>query len=273
MKVHSPPPFVADQRKTCRSQRSTFPPSICKASGTEWLSQGLSGREYRRVSFEALQSPKRCVTRWQRVKIRENGSFYRFGLRLKQISSAPTRPSGTWLEPASLALPRLTPPEPIRGPTRILTGFWGLKMCTDPITACRNNMFVRFHGFRLHSTCFQLNKTGHICWFQSRDNENLVALPCKTHIQKYSPPIRHLKCIIILFFPINLCICIRKIKWNNKHQSCILDIPAHLRLVFSKSTNNLNIPQQSGCSLQKVRCFASKDLYEKVEKKGLIYLC
>lgn len=59
--------------------------------------------------------------------------LYYFGLYVKQISSALTRPTGTWLEPASLALTWLISPQQIMDPTWTFTGVaeyvhWHIKL-------------------------------------------------------------------------------------------------------------------------------------------------
>lgn len=79
-----------------------------------------------------------CMTGWQQVKIRGTGitpscrSLNCFGLYVKQISSALTGPTETWLEPASPALPWLTP-------TRQISTGGGWICAPTPRTACKND--------------------------------------------------------------------------------------------------------------------------------------
>lgn len=96
--------------------------------------QGLT--EIRRESIESFrewQKSRLWMTGWQQVKIRGTRitlsckPLYYFGLYVKQISSALTRPTGTWLEPASLALTWLRSPQPIMDTTLDL--HWGGWVC------------------------------------------------------------------------------------------------------------------------------------------------
>jgi len=91
-----------------------------------------------------LRNDKSPDCEWQQVKITGTRitlpckPLYYFGLYVKQISSALTRPTETWLEPASLALTWLRSPQPIMDTTLDL--HWGGWVCAlTHKTACKND--------------------------------------------------------------------------------------------------------------------------------------
>lgn len=112
---------------------------------TRFLKEGID------IVILGVVESQLCTTGWQEVKIRGTGitlpcwSLHYFGLNVKQISSALTRPTGTWLEPASLALPWLTPPQQIMDPTWISSGWGGWICAPKHKTACINDTLPFTH--------------------------------------------------------------------------------------------------------------------------------
>lgn len=159
-----------DQRKTCKSQRCNFLLLYAKhieKHGTYEIFQGLT--EIRRESTLREQQSPNCA--WQRdsrgARITlQCYSLYHFGIYVKQISSALTRPTGTWLEPASLALPWLAPPQQITDPTRVSTGD-GWVCALTCRTACKNDTlpFTRSQKKSVFNMAkFTGEKWNYLCW-------------------------------------------------------------------------------------------------------------
>lgn len=168
---------------------------------TRFLKEGID------IVILGVVESQLCTTGWQEVKIRGTGitlpcwSLHYFGLNVKQISSALTRPTGTWLEPASLALPWLTPPQQIMDPTWISSGWGGWICAPKHKTACINDTLPFTHLMKKKKKCIE---RGHIHRWE-------VKLPVLVF---FSPPFLHL--LISWLQPIVPAFLSQEIRWDAK---------------------------------------------------------